>query len=136
MPDEEGFRHNPRIREDIPVHWRIESSGRLGKGVIRNLSVTGALLESQSLSSPGKDVEFILEAVEPREEFLVPLRARFVWGKLAAAGKGYYFCGLEFVAPASTTVGAIEERIDHRLRDMSDGMNISVLDNYFARNES
>jgi hypothetical protein len=128
MLSDEGYRRHVRLREDISVHWRIEQSGRQGEGTIRNLSVSGMLLESQSLAMPPKDSEFILEALEPDKAPFTSCRAKFVWGRRALSEQRYYFCGLEFLDPPEKAVSAIEAR----LAGISDVSDAGIVGHYLG----
>ncbi|MBF0123127.1 MAG: PilZ domain-containing protein [Candidatus Omnitrophica bacterium] len=132
MFDEEKNRRHIRGREDIPVRWRVMRTGQEGEGTIRNLSISGALLESRDLVSPGKDAEIQLEAKVLDEAFFVPREARRVWSKATYTQKEYYLCGLEFVAPTPYNMRAIEKRIEDRLNGMTGALGIGVLDRYFG----
>jgi hypothetical protein len=127
LPDE-GYRRHVRLREDISVRWRIQEIGREGEGTIRNLSVSGLLLESPSLVMPPKDAEFTLEAVEPEKALFVSCRARFVWGRRALSERQFYFCGLEFLDPPEKAVSAIEAR----LAGISDITDVGIVEHYLG----
>jgi hypothetical protein len=128
MLSDEGYRRHVRLREDISVRWRIESSGLQGEGTIRNLSVSGMLLESQSLAMPPKDAEFTLEVVESENAPFTSCRAKFVWGRRALSEQRYYFCGLEFLDPPEKAVSAIEAR----LAGISNASNVGIVGHYLG----
>jgi hypothetical protein len=111
MLSDEGYRRHVRLRDDISVRWRIEQNGREGEGTIRNLSISGLLLESPSLVMPPKEADFTLEAMEPDKAPFISCRAKFVWGRRALSEQPYYFCGLAFVDPPEKAVNAIEARL-------------------------
>ncbi|MBF0569668.1 MAG: hypothetical protein HQL18_02700, partial [Candidatus Omnitrophica bacterium] len=60
MFDEGKLRRHVRVCHDLPVHWKIPATGVEGNGILRNLSVFGALLESRMASRSGKHAEVIL----------------------------------------------------------------------------
>lgn len=132
MLEEDKIRRHVRIREDIPVRWRMARTGQQGEGTIRNLSVSGVLLEIRDLFTPSRNMEFQLEAMDSREAPLVPHEARTVWGKETETVQKYCFCGLEFVAPTPYNVRAIEKRVEDRLHVMTSAMGIGVMERYFG----
>ena len=128
---DEGYRRHVRLREDIPVRWRIEQDGHEGTGTVRNVSLSGMLMESQSLTAPQKNTELVLESLEPENAPFTTCRVRFVWGRRALSEQRYYFCGLEFVDPPKEALIAIEER----LAGLSDITDVGIVGNYLGIRE-
>ncbi len=128
---DEGYRRHVRLREDIPVRWRIDENGRYGEGTVRNLSLSGMLLESQSLATPPKNTEFVLEALDPENSLFSTCRAKFVWGRRALSEQRYYFFGLELVDPPKEALSAIEKR----LAEISDVSDVGIVGNYLGIRE-
>ncbi len=135
MLDEEKARRHVRVREDIPVRWCVMNTGQQGEGTIRNLSISGFLLESRDLVVAGKDAEIQLEAIISDEAAFVPREARSVWNKETYTQKKYYLCGLEFMSPTPYNMRSIEKRVEDRMHAMTGALGIGVIDKYFGLGE-
>jgi hypothetical protein len=131
MALEEEYRRNARIREETPIHWRIEDTDRTGEGVIRDISVSGVLLEVSTFFTPDKSAVFVLEPMKSEDELIIPDRARLVWSKMMKMEAGKYLCGLEFVKPSDSTVAKIAQHIENWFAHIAEGANVNILDNYF-----
>lgn len=130
MFKDEGVRVKTRVREDIPIEWET-SSGIKGRGVIRNLSSSGAMFESPATNSLKKSVEYSLSALDPQDQRLVPSRAKMMWCRPVHGQRAYVFCGVAFLNPEENKTSAIEGHVDNRLKEMSSGMSVGVAKNYF-----
>lgn len=131
MASDEEYRRHARVREDIPVRWRIENNERTGEGIIRDISVSGVLLEVDTFFSIEKGSIFVLEAVKGTEELIIPDKARLMWSKAMKMEKGKYLCGLEFIKPPDTIVAQISQRVENWFVHIAEAANVNILDNYF-----
>ncbi|NLE65579.1 MAG: PilZ domain-containing protein [Elusimicrobia bacterium] len=132
MNDQDKLRRHTRVRDDIPVLWQIEGAEAQGRGVLRNISVSGAMIEIKGLLFPGKKKVFLLRAEEPQEALMVPQRARIVWGKNPPAGNGYCFGGVEFEQMSAETRAEIERHVHRRMESLSQGMGMGIADRNFG----
>ncbi len=128
MQRDDGQRRHIRVRDDIPVRWFIEDLGFSGRGILRNLSVSGAMLETKVLIAVGKDLLISLKAEEISEGPFVPPLGRVVWGKGAKQGVGYFFYGIEFKNQSADYSKAIEQRVDHKMSGVSFGLGSGITD--------
>lgn len=135
MPAQDKFRRHVRVREDIPVRWRVEQTGQEGQGIIRNLSISGILLESRNATRLSRGEEILLEAVVPEEASLVPREARSIWNRETYTHNKYYISGLEFHAPTPYHVRSIEKRIEERLHGVTGDLSMGVMNKYFGLQE-
>lgn len=126
------LRRQPRVRDDIPVSWSIQKKGEQGKGILRNLSVSGAMLETR-LSLSVANVVIDLQAQEPLEQDLVPSSARVLWGKQAKEGRGYSFYGIEFNSLTDSNRAALAAHVEVKMRSVSFGLGTGISDNNFFR---
>ncbi|MBF0386535.1 MAG: PilZ domain-containing protein [Candidatus Omnitrophica bacterium] len=128
MIKDEGQRRHLRVRDDIPVRWYIDRIGVDGKGILRNISISGAMLETKVFVNVEKDFLVMLKAVEPAESIFVPPLARMVWGKTVREGAGYYYYGLEFKDLSSSYETAIGTRIVDKSAGALFGLGSGITD--------
>lgn len=131
MAFEEDFRRHVRIREEIPVRWQMEGTNRSGDGIIRDISVSGVLVEINTFFTPVKDAIYVLKAVNPNDELMIPEKGRLVWSRSMKTEMGKFFCGLEFVRPSDSIVAQITKRVEEWFVNMAEAANVNILDNYF-----
>jgi hypothetical protein len=133
MFDEDKLRKDPRVRDDIPVIWSIAQANLYGQGVFRNLSISGALLETKVFipAAVQQDFPIELKAFDMKESSFVPAYARIVWSRPVPSVNGYYFFGLQFLTPGKDNLQALEQRVGDRLDSLSSGMNMGVSDRNF-----
>jgi hypothetical protein len=131
MIPEEEYRRHARITQDIPVRWRIDNTERSGDGVIRDISVSGILIELDTFFTPDKNSIFVIQPVNPQDEFFMPTLARLVWAKPLRKEVGKYFCGMEFVRPSESVLAQLSARIEGWFTTIAEAANVNILDNYF-----
>ena len=131
MIPEEEYRRHARITQEIPVLWHIDGTERSGNGVIRDISVSGILIELDTFFTPDKNSVFILQPVNPENELFIPATARLVWAKPLKTEVGKYFCGMEFIRPPETVVAQLSKHIEGWFSTIAEAANVNILDNYF-----
>lgn len=128
MVSESGSRQFPRVRDDIPVNWSMASSDEQGRGILRNLSQGGAMLETKSRIDIRRGVSLALRAGDQSESLLVPSMARPVWGKEAKSDRGYFFYGLEFKDISGDCLTAIRDRVENKMQSLYHGLGSGISD--------
>src|SRR5262245_14422884 len=93
------WRRHPRVREQIPVRWSMPDHGLEGKGTVRNISISGMLLEIEGNFRPAEHARFVVEIADEKLSALVPHDAQLVWFNYTMSDKRRKFCGLRFVDP-------------------------------------
>ncbi len=131
MAREEEYRRHTRVVQNIAVHWHIDNTERSGDGVIRDISVSGVLIEINTFFTPDRNSIFTLQPVKPEEGVFIPAKARLVWSKPLKKEVGVYFCGMEFVHPPESIVSQLSKRIEDWLSGIASAANVNILDNYF-----
>ncbi|NTV28552.1 MAG: PilZ domain-containing protein [Candidatus Omnitrophica bacterium] len=131
MGSEEEYRRHTRIREEVTISWRVEGAGRYGEGLVRDISVSGVLLEVSSESQLAKGTVFSLKAAAGQEDLVIPDKAKLVWSKAMKMEKGKYLCGLEFIEPSDSIVVKMTQHVENWLARMAEAANVNILDNYF-----
>jgi len=128
MIDHDGQRRHLRVRDDIPVKWVVERLGLSGRGILRNLSVSGAMLEVKALMAVNEGLLVALKAEEISESVFVPPQAEVVWGKGAKEGHGYFFYGVQFKNPSAEYIKAIESRVEDKTKGTTCGLGKGIAD--------
>ena len=125
-------RRHYRIKEILPLQWKIEESGTEGQGQVRNISVSGMLLETDEAFKPAASEEchFQLKCLAPEAENFVPFQSRLVWLKKISFPKVRYLCGLEFVNPSEQFIGRIQKQVEQEQEKMAQAANVNILGNY------
>jgi hypothetical protein len=124
------WRRHPRVREEIAVRWLIPKDGLKGKGIVRNLSISGLLLEVEGVFKPaGNDTPFPIEVIDGAG--FIPKNAQVVWSShIDRADQRRRFCGLKFVDPTGPTFTRLKEHIDGRLDIMLEATNLNIMNHY------
>ena len=132
MANDEDLRKHPRVRDDMPVRWYIDQKGLQGRGILRNISVSGALLETKTLIAPEERSVVTMLAEDSREKDFIPPLARIAWARGAKEGKGYFFYGLEFMSMTEANKTALPARVEEKLQSISFGLGSGISNNYFG----
>ena len=103
-------RRSLRIKEKLPVRWRIQDGYESGEGKILNISTTGVLLQTQKDFAPMEKTVFALESLDSVNGHFLPKQGRLVWSKTQGF-RHNRLCGLEFIQPEEKVVANLRERI-------------------------
>jgi len=128
MDGADGKRRHSRVRDDIPVNWYVDRQAVSGSGILRNLSVSGAMLETKTSLSFEAELLITLKAVESSEALFVPSLAKVIWVKAAREGKGYFFYGLEFRHSSDENLKCITVRVEEKMQSLSYGLGSGISD--------
>jgi len=102
------LRRSLRVKERLPVCWRVKNTNLSGEGRVLNLSTSGLLLETGNIS-PMEQSVFNLESLRSNG-FALPREGRLVWSKAKSLGHKR-LCGLEFIEPNEEVVSQLREKI-------------------------
>lgn len=107
-------RKNFRVRDRVPVKWT--AAGGSGAGRVRDISTTGALIETDA-SHPIVDgtVISLKQQVDQHSEFL-PTQAKVVWSKPKGFLKRGVVVGVEFTDSFTPQAGLLQERIEKKMQ--------------------
>jgi c-di-GMP-binding flagellar brake protein YcgR len=131
MIQEEKERRYPRVREDIPVRWRLEGpSTSFQEGVVRDLSVGGVKLQVTNGGHVKKGAVLLLEPLLAEDVPYIPQKARFVWKYSANENAGIYFCGIEFIKLSEDQAAMIAQRVTAWFERASIASDATILNNY------
>lgn len=105
-------RQNLRVGESIPVFWRVKDSGEYGRGMVKNISTSGMLLETNSNFKPNENCLFNFDTTMGGDNF-IPHTGRLVWYKKKPWVGNRHACGIQFVEPGEEVVLKLRERIQN-----------------------
>ena len=127
-----GARQNIRLKEDFPVRWQIEEKDLQGLGRVKNISIKGLLLETDSAFHPVACDECLIRVVsiEQNSKIRIQHRGRIVWFKKNGGGIPGYLCGIEFIQPSDEFVKQLTKRIEEFQQKQGEATNINILNQY------
>ena len=114
----------------MPVRWCVAGKEVQGRGILRNISVAGAMLEAKVLIVPEDRQQLHIVAEDPKEKDFIPPQARICWVRGANEGKGYFFYGLEFMKMSELNKTALPSRVEEKLKIFSFGLGSGISNNY------
>ena len=125
------FRRHSRIKERVPVRWKIKGKNVEGLGEVLNISTSGLLLETDSAFSPLDESELEIEPIEKGIEFL-PQDGRLIWFRKIKILNTRFWCGLEFIKPRQETVEKIKRKVEEAQEQLAQATNVNILQNYYV----
>ncbi len=109
------LRKNLRVKEDLPVRWRIQDSPIYGEGRLKNLSTGGLSFETNAQFKPSDGCVFTFDSFPEGVKVSDSLLGRLVWSQKKGFSKSKTVCGIEFVNPTENIVAHIRERVQKRI---------------------
>lgn len=111
-------RNNLRIKESRYIQWRVNDGDIQGKGVIRNISTTGMLLETNSNFIPTDGCRFSFDTSLGHDNF-IPQNGKLVWHKKKPFAKNRYLCGVRFVEPGEYVLTKLRGRVQKGIKSIA-----------------
>jgi hypothetical protein len=124
------WRRHPRVREEIPVRWSMPKSGVQGKAIVRNVSISGMMLEVDEHTEIPENTPFQVEILDNKLPHFIPQQASVVWSTEVMADKKRKFCGLKFVDPTGQAFSQLKEHVDGRLDTAIKAADTNILNRY------
>ena len=103
------LRRNPRIKENIPVHWQVEQHISHGQGRVLNLSTSGLLLRTESEFSPLDQCVFLFNSALEGSKAFLPNKGKLIWHQKKENG---YVCGVEFIETPTNVINLLKKRVE------------------------
>jgi len=104
-------RANLRVKDRNRVKWHIDNTDLGGKGRLKNISVSGMLLETDKSFQPEND-ECTLTFDSPLNGGnFIPQKGRVVWRKKKGFANRGSLCGVEFINPSEDVVLNLRKRV-------------------------
>ena len=124
------WRRNPRVKEVIPVHWKMVHQEIHGEGAIRNVSISGLMVEVDDHFKPTDSGLFMLDVVSPDMVHLIPHQVKLIWYSRIMADKMRQFCGMKFVDTTGPVFARLVEHVEEQLAVFHGAMDINIIQNY------
>lgn len=127
------WRRHPRVKEAIDVRWSTGFLGIQGNGTIRNISLSGILLEVDDRFKPEEDGHYKLEVIASELSSIVPNEVKLVWFNRFKTDKLHKFCGMKFTHAEGSILTRLAHHIEHRRTVSYDAMDINIIQNYLSQ---
>jgi hypothetical protein len=124
------WRRHPRIREEIPVRWSMPKTGVEGRATLRNVSISGMMLEVDEQFKVAENTPFQIEILDSKLTGFIPREARVVWSSDVMVDKRRRFCGLKFVDPTGPAFSRLKEHVEGRLDSAIKATDMNILNRY------
>lgn len=111
-------RNNLRIKESRHIQWRVNDGDIKGNGIIRNISTTGMLLETNSNFIPTDGCRFSFDTSLGHDNF-IPQNGKLVWHKKKPFSKNRYLCGVRFVEPGEYVLTKLRGRVQKGIKSIA-----------------
>ncbi len=123
-----GNRRYTRIREFIDASWSVEGLPESGEGQIINISLSGALLQTDRLFVP-QDKCVMDITIDGKDGPFTHKKGKVVWFRRVNTSRQFFQCGIDF-GLESTQDGNFRNWIDAKVTNMSQASNVNILNNY------
>ncbi|GEM_PF-1709665 len=120
-------RRGLRVKEALPILWRVKDAEIRGSGQIRNISDSGMMFEAPIDSSLNNNTIFTFETSNGHSDYL-PQAGRLVWSRKPNLNGHRCQLGVEFIESAQETLAHLREKIKirvERTRNIEKAKNIS-----------
>jgi hypothetical protein len=124
------WRRHTRVKEEVPVRWSLPKECLEGQGIVRNVSISGLLLEVEARFTPAANAAFIVEVADPKIPKFIPKVAMLVWSEQNPENPRRKFCGLKFVDPTGAKFTRLKEHIDSRLENLFQATDLTIINRY------
>ena len=126
------WRRHLRVREEIPVRWHSKDGYHKGEGIIRNMSLSGLMMEVGEEFKPSAQTQFLLEVTDPKLPHIIPTQMKLVWYSRILMGKPRFLCGMRFTDPSGASFNGLKQHIEERLNTYSQAMDINIQSRYLS----
>lgn len=117
-------RRHSRIEENSKVLWQVKGSGDRGKATVKNLSVSGMMIETDAMFRQDSEAFFLFESLMGKDSF-IPTKGRLVWQRQNGKRKSH-LAGIEFLESTDQVIANIRKRIESnsRRKAISRGLDV------------
>ena len=127
------WRRHPRVKESIFVRWATGYLGSQGNATVRNISISGVLLEVDDLFKPTDDSQYILEVIDPQMPQIIPKDVKMVWFSPIKTDKLHKFCGMKFVNAEGPVFTRLVEYVEGKRSVFNEAMDANIIQNYLSQ---
>jgi len=119
-------RSNLRVKDNSNITWKINETELKGEGKIVNISSTGMLFETRSLSGLDDQSIFSFDSNYDDANYL-PETGRLVWHKEKKFPRNRLFCGVEFVNPSTDKLSRLRDRIQRGITAFINARKLNII---------
>lgn len=127
------WRRHPRVKESCPVKWSLGFLGHQGHATVRNISISGLLLEVGEDFNPVEDGQYVLEALDPQMENVIPKDAKLVWFSRVQTDKMRWLCGMKFLQSEGPVITRLVEHVENKRFAFHEAMDAKIIQNYLSQ---
>lgn len=103
-------REDLRIKENGRIPWQIKYKQRAGNAKIRNISVSGMMIETNSAFNQ-KDECILSFDSDPEAGIYIPQVGRLVWHRKKRFSRNRYLCGIKFMEADEQVLKRMRSRV-------------------------
>jgi Tfp pilus assembly protein PilZ len=127
------WRRHPRVKESIDVRWSAGFLGNQGNGTIRNVSISGLLLEVDDRFKLAENDQYILEMVDTRMTQMIPRDVKLIWFSRIKTDKIHKFCGMKFTNAEGSVLTRLVEHVEGKSSCNNEAMDANIIQNYLSQ---
>ena len=103
-------RQDLRIKENARIPWRIKYKQREGVAKLKNISISGMLVETDSSFNPKDECVFSFDS-DPQAGIYIPQLGRLVWHKKKRFSRNKYISGIKFMEADTKILQQMRSRV-------------------------
>ena len=127
------WRRHPRVKESIDVQWSAGFLGQHGNGTIRNISLSGILLEVDDRFKSLNDGQFFIDVMDANLAQFIPRDVKLVWFNRIKTDKLRKYCGMKFTHNEGPILMRLAQHIEQRKAVFYDAMDMNIIQNYLSQ---
>ena len=117
-------RRHFRLKHYMDVNWNVHGQEEAGEGTVFNLSLSGALFQTDKVFKPADNCVVLLKsqnADAPFEE----KKGRLMWFKRISTPEDRFQCGIQFLDQGTDL--KYQQWIDERITQLSEATDVNIL---------
>ncbi len=108
-------RGNLRVKENKPVSWKSKEGKGIGHGRVRNISLTGMLLETDTVIDSNEHGIFSFNFSSAQNGY-IPETGRIVWKRKKKFSRNKHLCGIEFLEPNESSLNGLRDKVQDGIK--------------------
>jgi len=122
-------RGNLRVKENKKVLWQGKNGDSGGRAKVRNISLSGMLLESNSVVLP-EDNQFSFESLSEQNGY-IPKTGCLVWQRKKPMARNTYFYGIKFDEQNEEILDGLRQRVQQGIKQFTTRRKWAAVINVF-----
>lgn len=127
------WRRHPRVKESMPVKWSVGYLGRQGQATIRNISISGMMLEVDEGFDPVEDGQYVFEALDMKAGDFIPKEAKLIWCSRVKTDKMRKFCGMKFTQSEGPVFTRLVEHVESKRSGFNEATDAKIIEHYLSQ---